>query len=223
MRPSHQQERSRQTASRLLQAAEEILEERGLEKASVPDIAKRAGVSPASIYRRFKDKDGLLREVFERFFDCTIRANATTLQPEQWKGRTLEESVRTLVLGMVAAYSQRPGLLRAVITYGDTHPTSALRRRALDLRQRSLDGIERIILLHEKEIQHPEPPKAVRFALQLIALALRERILPKKVHDAGASFTSEELAQEFSHMLLGYLRQGPPSRTRSSARARAMR
>ena len=223
MRANHQQERSRQTASRLLQAAEEILEERGLEKAAVPDIARRAGVSPASIYRRFKDKDSLLREVFERFFDCTIQANAATLQPEQWRGRTLEESVTALVSGMVAAYSQKPGLLRAVITYGDTHATSALRRRALELRQRSLEGIERIILLHKKEIRHPEPQKAVRFALQLIALALRERILPKKVHDAGASFTSEELAREFSRMLLGYLRHEPTSRTRTSTRSRPRR
>src|SRR3954463_12284799 len=108
----HHQERSRQTAARLLQAAEAVLEKRGLNGASVPEIARRAGVSPASIYRRFIDKDGLLREVFERFFERAIQANDAALRPSQWRAGSLEKSVCTLVAGMVAAYSQRPGLLR---------------------------------------------------------------------------------------------------------------
>ena len=95
-----------------------------------------------------------------------------------------------------------------MITYGERHPSAAFRLRAVELRERSVAGVEQIILLHAKEIRHPEPKKAVRFALQLIALALRERILPKKVKDSGSSFTNEELQVEFSRLLLGYLRFG---------------
>ena len=203
-----QQERSRQTAARLLRAAEEILEERGLDEASVPEIAKRAGVSPASIYRRFADKDGLLRAVSERFFDEAAKTNEAALQPGHWRAVSLEKSVRALVAGMVAGYSERAGLLRAVLTYGERHPNAAFRRRALQLREHSVAGVARILLLHAKEIRHPQPQKAVRFALQLVALALRERILPKKIKDPAASFTNEELELEFSRLLLGYLRAG---------------
>ena len=207
-----QQERSRQTASRLLEAAEELLAERGLDGASIPEIAKRAGVSAASIYRRFNDKDGLLRAVFERFFENTIKSNESALQPEQWRDLPLDKVVRTLVAGMIAGYSQRAGLLRAVITYAERHPSLALRRRAVELRERSVEGIAQIILLHSKEIRHREPRKAVAFALQLVALALRERILPEKVKDPTVSFTNEELELEFSRLLLGYLRFGDRSR-----------
>ena len=204
-RTIHHQTRSKETAARLLEAAEHVLEKRGVEGASVPEIARRAGVSPASIYRRFSDKDGLLREVFERFFERSIKANEEALQPSQWKGKSLDDSVCALVSGMVAAYSQRPGLLRAVISYSEQHPDAAFRRRALELRERSLAGIEKIVLLLTKKINHPEPRKAVRLALQLVSLALKERI---NRHNklAGPALRAEELRAELCRMFLGYLR-----------------
>jgi AcrR family transcriptional regulator len=204
-RAAHYQNRSRQTAARLLKAAEVVLEKRGIEGASVPEIARRAGVSPASIYRRFVDKDGLLREVFERFFERSIAANDEALQPARWKATTLEKSVCALVAGMVAAYSQRPGLLRAVISYSEQHPDAAFRRRALELRERSMAGIEKIVLLHAKEIKHPQPKKAVRIALQLVSLALKERISPSNKL-SGPALPAEELRIELTRLFLGYLR-----------------
>lgn len=203
--PAHHQQRSQETAARLLEAAEAVLEKRGIEGASVPEIARRAGVSPASIYRRFVDKDGLLREVFERFFERSIKANEEALQPSRWKRTSLEKSVCVLVAGMVAAYSQRPGLLRAVISYSEQHPDAAFRRRALELRERSMAGIEKIVLLHAKEIKHPQPKKAVRIALQLVSLALKERISPSNKL-SGPALPAEELRIELSRVFLGYLR-----------------
>src|SRR3954469_22007382 len=94
-RATHHQERSRETASRLLEAAENVLEKRGLKGASVPAIARRAGVSPASIYRRFVDKDGLLREVFERFFERSIETNEATLHTSHWASASLDKTVCT--------------------------------------------------------------------------------------------------------------------------------
>jgi AcrR family transcriptional regulator len=206
-RAAHQQKRSRETAGRLLEAAESVLEKRGLKGASVPEIARRAGVSPASIYRRFVDKDGLLREVFERFFERAIQANDAALDPACWRAATLEKSVRVLITGMVTAYSQRPGLLRAVISYSEQHPDAAFRRRALELRERSMAGIEKIILLHRKEIRHPQPKKAVRIALQLVSLALKERISPGDKL-SGPPLPADELAIELSRMFLGYVQSG---------------
>jgi AcrR family transcriptional regulator len=212
-RTIHHQIRSRETAARLLAAAEHVLEKRGVEGASVPEIARRAGVSPASIYRRFVDKDGLLREVFEQFFERSIKANEQALEPSNWKAKSLDESVCALVAGMVAAYSQRPGLLRAVISYSERHPDAAFRRRGLELRKRSMAGIEKIVLLHAREIRHPQPKKAVRIALQLVSLALKERINPSdKLR--GPALSAEELQLELTRMFLGYLRSNVPVKKR---------
>ena len=68
-RPVRQQ-RSRETLDRLLDAAEAVLAEEGLEAATVPRIADRAGMSVGAVYRRFPDKDAVLRAVYGRFFAC---------------------------------------------------------------------------------------------------------------------------------------------------------
>jgi hypothetical protein len=46
-----QQARSRESLGRLLKAAAEILQEEGLEGATIPRIVARAGLSPGAVYR----------------------------------------------------------------------------------------------------------------------------------------------------------------------------
>jgi AcrR family transcriptional regulator len=58
-----QQARSRDSLQRLLKAAAEVLQEEGLEGATIPRISSRAGLSPGAVYRRFRDKDALLQTV----------------------------------------------------------------------------------------------------------------------------------------------------------------
>ena len=64
-----------------------------------------------------------------------------------------------------------------------------------------------VILFHGKEIKHSDPKKAVRIALQLVSLALKERISPtNKLR--GPALSAEELRLELTRMFLGYLRFG---------------
>ncbi|WP_434443710.1 TetR/AcrR family transcriptional regulator [Lentzea sp. E54] len=51
---------------RILDAAEELFAERGFDRTSFVDIAKRSGISRGSIPWHFKNKDGLVLAVFER-------------------------------------------------------------------------------------------------------------------------------------------------------------
>ena len=61
-----QQARSRLTVHRLVSATEALLAQGGLDAATVPAIASLAGVSVGVVYRRFPDKDNLLRAVYDR-------------------------------------------------------------------------------------------------------------------------------------------------------------
>ena len=61
------QARSAATLQRLLDAAEDLIAEKGLRDVSIPDIVARAGSSVGGFYARFKDKDELLRALEERF------------------------------------------------------------------------------------------------------------------------------------------------------------
>jgi AcrR family transcriptional regulator len=56
---------------RILEAARALLAERGLET-SVADVAERAGVGTATIFRRFPTKEDLVAEVVERELRATL-------------------------------------------------------------------------------------------------------------------------------------------------------
>lgn len=60
------QERSRQTVTRILDAAAAIADEQGVDAATTRAIADRAGVSYPSLYRFFDDREAILDELLER-------------------------------------------------------------------------------------------------------------------------------------------------------------
>lgn len=84
---------------RLLDAAREEFIDHGFRRTSVGDIAARAGVDRSTLFRRFGDKDAVVRAVVERdvveFF--TEYAATTTAA-----GRAEERTVEAFVVGMRA-------------------------------------------------------------------------------------------------------------------------
>ncbi|WP_240498103.1 TetR/AcrR family transcriptional regulator [Williamsia sp. 1135] len=62
-----------QTRTRLLDAAYEQFCRMGIQRSSMEDVAKRAGMSRITVYRRFATKDALVEQVilreFRRYFD----------------------------------------------------------------------------------------------------------------------------------------------------------
>jgi AcrR family transcriptional regulator len=70
----------------ILEAAEESFAEKGHE-ASVADIATRAGVGQATIFRRFETKDDLIAAVFERKLEQLVEAaEAAARKKRAWDG-----------------------------------------------------------------------------------------------------------------------------------------
>lgn len=57
--------RARATRRSVLAAARTLLEERGYNATTIADVALRAGVSSATIYKGFETKAGLVKEVFD--------------------------------------------------------------------------------------------------------------------------------------------------------------
>jgi AcrR family transcriptional regulator len=201
-RPARQ-ERSRKTLERLLDAAEVLLAEGGLDAATVPAIAARSGLSVGVVYRRFPDKDALIRAVYERFFARSREGNRAALDPARWIGVPTARIVRSLVAGMVTGYRQRRGLLRALLLYAETHPDRRFRRRAEQLNHEAFDGIGALLLSRRRDLAHPDPGDAVRFCLIAVGSALRTLVLSTEHPHPFA--TGERLAGELSRLCLRYL------------------
>lgn len=65
---------STRSSGALLQAAVRLIAERGLDSLTLSQVAARAGVSRATAYREFGDKDGLLAAVAQREIQTMIAA-----------------------------------------------------------------------------------------------------------------------------------------------------
>ncbi len=69
-----QQQKSMETKSRIFQAAQKIMQDKGYEQLSIKNICEEAGVSNGSFYHHFKTKDDLLSYYLEEIpgYDPTI-------------------------------------------------------------------------------------------------------------------------------------------------------
>lgn len=163
-----QQERSRETLARLLHAGVKVLEAHGLEGASVPRIAAAAGVAPASIYRRFEDKDALLRAVFLHVLAQSNRANQERLRAAVGR-RTLRATVERLAETVFAQYREHPRLLQALGRFMDMQAGTDFAREAQSMLANNMEQICDVVLAHREEIAGRAPEQRVKIAL-LMAL-----------------------------------------------------
>jgi AcrR family transcriptional regulator len=202
VRPRPQQERSRRTEEALLDAAVALLRERGVEAVTVGDIAAAVGMAPATIYRRFGDKEGLIREAFRRFTDSALQMLA--LAPSAPPPRSFVALVAdiTLLVMRFAQVNQRllqSGYARALVDDDYAQPLTELRTRTLaTLRQRFLQ--------HADEICHPDPPLAIEFALRQAVAMLSARLEAGKLDVGRGSMKDAVFVRELMRSIFSYLR-----------------
>jgi AcrR family transcriptional regulator len=120
---SAKQKRSLRTEDKLLAAAIRVLDQDGLDGATVPRIAQQAKLSPASIYRRFVDKDNLLRAAFLRVLGESNRNSEQRLQSLLLR-HSLPETVTAILSTLMQQYRDHPRLLRALIRMLDIEQDS---------------------------------------------------------------------------------------------------
>ena len=68
-----------QKAAQVLEAGYEAFLQFGLRRASMQDIADRAGMSRAALYLHFKNKDAIFRAMLAAYFDAAAEAAAEAL------------------------------------------------------------------------------------------------------------------------------------------------
>jgi AcrR family transcriptional regulator len=205
--PAHQ-ERSRQTLARLLKAAIEVLDKEGLDGATIPRIAKHAGVTPGAIYRRFPDKDALLREVCLRMLESNARHTEERLRPEKWEGKSLADIAEFVIQTTLKGYALHRGLLRAFALFAFQHSDLAFAREAEALQWQVMRTVTDLLLTRRGEIRHPDPEFAVPFALMMVGqMARGVFILPRDPKQASRLLpdVSERMQDELPKMFLRYL------------------
>ena len=102
-----------ETRQLILRAARRLFAQKGMEESTIRDIAKEAGVSPASVVVHFKSKTALLEEALNRDIETTLSELLASM-PEDLD---LLDRLMHLAQGFFRLYDQNRKLYRALIRY----------------------------------------------------------------------------------------------------------
>ena len=107
-----QQERSRRTRARILEAAAESFEALGYDETTTAEIARHAGIAVGSVYDYFRDKRAILLEILHDTNARVAQLVVKGLEPESWRDADPRESVRTLLALVFRSRTVQPGVQR---------------------------------------------------------------------------------------------------------------
>ena len=201
------QTRSRESLRRMLDAAEFVLAKHGLEGATLPRIAAKAGIAPTNVYRRFRDKDELMAAVFQRLTERSSTATAALFDPEAVRPLGLVVFSKNVIEGMIRNFRSDGGLSRASVRYSEEHWEVDFIRKARASEAKSFQMMVTTFMMWRDQIKHPEPERAIRFAFVMVALALRELVLFGRTRTFEDILTLDDniLREELTRMFLCYL------------------
>ncbi|MGA8150713.1 MAG: helix-turn-helix domain-containing protein [Terriglobales bacterium] len=205
--PPPSQKRSRESLRRMLDAAEIVVAKYGVEGATLPRIAAQARIAPTNVYRRFRNKEALIRAVFRRLSERSSAETRHQLDPEIVRPIGLVQFSRNIIASMIVGYRANAALSRAAAEYAERHWEVAFIRKARAAELQSFQWMVDTFLIWRDQIKCPDPEYAVRFAFLMVACALRELILFDRMHifTAALPLDDDSLKHELPRVFLGYL------------------
>jgi AcrR family transcriptional regulator len=140
------------TRAKLLEAARELIREKGYERTTLQEVAKRAGMTSGAIYGNFKNRDELFIALAETYW--------APVRPKFRPGASFAEQMRALAEATVAAIPDRR--LAAVgrltgIAYALTH--DEIRARVHEITAKSYDAGAAWLRMVTTEDELPMPPE----------------------------------------------------------------
>lgn len=199
-----QQERSIKTMNKIMDAAAEILETKNFEQISINEIVEQAGVSVGAFYGRFKDKDGLLEALDERFFTCFEADILDLISAPGWAQMPVIKIIKGLCSLLVNTYSRQTGLLRSLNLKARLYDDQRFRKREQKAWNELFPRLQQALLLKCDEFKHPDPQVAIVFGFQQMFFTLREILLWEPLRSQRL-YENEELINELTRAYLVYL------------------
>ncbi len=200
------QTRSLRTLESLLDAAAEALEDSTFDRLTIAGLTRRAGVAVGSFYRRFEDKDALLRALYSRYEAERTAEFERAFDPDAWAGQRLAVRCQGLASFFVGFTRRHRALLRSLSMFVHSRPESM--RGGFETTLHDLyDRAAAVLLECDDEIRHPDLDLAARFGLLMVAATCRNKILyAEDPHPRSVDIDDDRLAAELGRALESYLR-----------------
>jgi AcrR family transcriptional regulator len=138
------QKRGQASLDRLLDAAEALLAEQGMDGFSIAALSQRSGMSNGAIYWRVDSLDSLFVAVHERLIDRLRGEHDVYDDPSEWADLSVEEFVANAVRIEAAVFQRHAGALRIIALSTATDPAASERgtRAVRDTERRFRDHLE---------------------------------------------------------------------------------
>ncbi len=197
------QARSEKTLYRLLEAAEELIAEKGLAGLSIPEVARRAKSSVGGFYARFRDKNELLKALEERHFQHLSDHLDAVANNARWENATAAEIVRGAVDELVDITNFHRHMMVAFLFRSIQDPN--VREDALRFRREAEERIRNLLLTRCEDIDHPDPSLAIDLGIQTAFALMQQHVLVESTRAGGRKLSDEELKNEISTIFLRYV------------------
>ena len=209
------QARSEETLYRILDAAERLIEEKGISDASVPEIVRRAGSSVGGFYARFRDKNELLRAIEERFFNELDLRVQDLADPGRWSGLPITAILRACVRELVGTFRERHALIGAFLARAARDPE--FMADGLRFRRQVSQRILALLMTRIDEISHPDPEVGIDLCVQFAFGLMNQAVIFGEIRAGSRRLTDRDLETELERAFLAYLGvAGQASRKRST-------
>jgi AcrR family transcriptional regulator len=194
--------RSQQTLFRILDAAEELIADKGLADTSIPEIVRRAGSSVGGFYARFRDKNQMLRALEERFFDDLRQRVDDLTDPKRWVAAPIDKILRGCVQELVDTFRSREGLIRAFTFRASQAPKFIEGDR--QFRAGVSQRLTALLSPRFDEFNHPDPELAIELAVQLAFGLMHQLVISGEFRVGKRRLTDGDLVDELTRNFLTY-------------------
>jgi len=179
---------------KILDTALTLFNKEGTAAVSTNHIAEAAGISPGNLYYHFRNKDEIIRALFQRLFDAWDNdlSFPQDHEPTLDDLKTIIESNYQIIWQYRFAYRELVALLRQ---------DSALRADFLAVRQRGFEGFRELINTFSTAgiIQLPDDPQAINELQEIVWLISEFWLTNLEVN--GRSVNKDEMQNGVKLML----------------------
>jgi AcrR family transcriptional regulator len=193
-----------QTRQLILSAARRLFAQKGMEESTIRDIAREAGVSPASVVVHFKSKTALLEEALNRDIETALSELVASM-PEDLE---LLDRLMHLAKGFFRLYDQNRKLYRALIRHTMFEPAAETPNitNVSELYLRFLSGL--VEEGQARGIIKPEVDATVA-AASIFSLYLGALIMLFRLPEMTVELVAEALAAMIDQYLKGISQSEP--------------
>lgn len=159
--PSPQQQRSRDSHERVVNATEKLLRSKVGAEFTLADVSREAGVSVGGIYGRFHNREALIRAVQVRTNERMDEEFSATLAEIRSRDADGETRIRELTAAIAGLMQRHGPTIRAIVQASFSDPVVAAEGRRIY--GKHLEAFKSSILEHREVITHEDAEQALEF------------------------------------------------------------